>query len=170
VKLCGGCQTKIPDDHKGRCAVCKQDRYGKQASDGIRSNIPAQAGAGKQHTSQAGYDAEIEPLRKCKRWNDRRVQVIRRDGACVRCKAAGRPIAPIEIVDHVIPAQIAIAQAWESQRFGPANKYAGYYLLCNLQGLCRPCHALKTTEDLSRTMWPNVMDLYDAQPKKTYFF
>jgi hypothetical protein len=170
MRLCRGCQTKVPDDHKGMCAACERDRYGTQSGNGIKSNVAVPSDAGKQHT-MAGYDAEIEPLRKVKRWHNRRAQVIRRDGSCVRCKAEGRPPAAIEIVDHTIPAQIAIEQAWESKRFGPVDKYAGYYLLCNLAGLCRSCHAVKTLEDLSHTgPWPNVMDVYDAQPKKVWSF
>jgi 5-methylcytosine-specific restriction endonuclease McrA len=170
MRLCGGCQTKIPDDHRGMCAACERDRYGTQPGDGIKSHSNVQQSNVQQHT-MAGYDAAMDKLRKCKRWDDSRAKVIRRDGTCVRCKAEGRPPAPIDIVDHIIPAQIAIDQAWETRRFGPVDRNVGYYLLCNLQGLCRSCHAVKTLEDLSHTgPWPNVMDVYDAQPKKVWSF
>jgi hypothetical protein len=169
MRLCRGCSTAIPAETKGMCAKCEKERYGSQSGDGIKSHVPTQL-PGKQHT-MAGYDAAMDKLRKCKRWDDRRAQVIKRDGTCVRCKAEGRPPAPIDIIDHIIPAQIAIAQAWESKRFGPVDRNAGYYLTCNLQGLCRHHHAIKTLEDLSHAgEWPNVMTLYDAQPKKQYFF
>lgn len=169
MRLCGGCQTKIPNDREGMCAACERDRYGTKPGDGIRSNVPAQL-AGKQHT-QAGYDDAMDKLRKVKRWADRCAEVRRRDGTCVRCKAEGRPPTPIEIIDHLVPAQIAIEQARESKRFSPADPNVGYYLLCNLQGLCRSCHATKTLEDFAHVgPWPNVVDLYDAAPKKKFYF
>jgi hypothetical protein len=172
MRLCRGCSTAIPAEQKGMCAKCERERYGAQPSDGVKSHHPAgqQHPGIKQHT-MAGYDAEMDKLRNCKRWDDRRAQVIKRDGTCVRCKAEGRPPAPVEITDHIIPAQIAIQQAKESKRFSPADPNVGYYLVCNLQGLCRSCHATKTLEDLSHAgPWPNVVDMYDAAPKKKYSF
>jgi 5-methylcytosine-specific restriction endonuclease McrA len=170
MRLCRGCQTKIPDDHKGMCAACERERYGKPAADGIRSNVAVQQTNIKQHT-MAGYDAEMDKLRNVKRWDDRCAEVRKRDSTCVRCKTDGRPPTPIEIVDHITPAQIAIEQAKESKRFSPADPNVGYYLVCNLRGLCRSCHAVKTLEDLRHAEpWPNVMDAYDAQPKKKFFF
>jgi hypothetical protein len=172
MRLCRGCSTAIPAEQKGMCAKCEKERYGLQSGDGIKSHHPAgqQHPGIKQHT-MAGYDAEMDKLRNCKRWDDRCAEVRRRDGTCVRCKAEGRPPAPVEITDHIIPAQIAIQQAKESKRFSPADPNVGYYLVCNLQGLCRSCHATKTLEDLSHAgPWPNVVDMYDAAPKKKYSF
>lgn len=170
MRLCGGCQTKIPDDTRGVCATCERERYGKQPSDGIRSNVPAGQLVGKQHT-QAGYDAAMDKLCNCKRWDDKCAKVRGRDGSCVMCKAEGRPPTPIALVDHIIPAQHALAQcrAVKPYPFG-ADWNAGYYLDCNLQGLCRSCHAVKTLKDLSTNEWPNVMDVYNEQPKKVWSF
>jgi 5-methylcytosine-specific restriction endonuclease McrA len=62
-----------------------------------------------------------------------------------------------EICDHVVPAAIAIMQAQASKLY-PFDKWAGYYLKTNLQGLCRPCHGLKTIEDKTHTgPWSDVV-------------
>jgi hypothetical protein len=75
-----------------------------------------------------------------------------------------------EICDHIVPAAIAIMQAQESKRY-PYDKWAGYYLKSNLQGLCRPCHGLKTTEDKCHVgPWPNVLEAEDKAPKKVWTF
>jgi 5-methylcytosine-specific restriction endonuclease McrA len=84
---------------------------------------------------------------------------------CARCE---RAIS--EIVDHIVPAYVAIAQAQASGRY-PYDKYAGYYLLSNLQGLCRPCHGAKTLEDKTHVgPWPNVVEIEKRAPKKVWAF
>jgi 5-methylcytosine-specific restriction endonuclease McrA len=83
---------------------------------------------------------------------------------CARCPALA------EICDHIIPAQIAVQQARDSKRW-PFDPWVGYYLLTNLQGLCRSCHALKTIEDKLHTgEWPSVLEAYDKAPKKVWSF
>ncbi len=117
----------------------------------------------KDHTS--GYDAVLDSLRKGTRWQRIRVQVVKRDPICRRCD-----LSLTEIVDHVVPAREAISQVQLSGRF-PLDKFAGYYLKTNLQGLCRSCHGVKTLEDKSHVgPWPDVLAVEDAQPKHTYIF
>jgi 5-methylcytosine-specific restriction endonuclease McrA len=145
------CQTKIPNDHKGVCDACKAERN-KSVDDTIR-----------QHAS--GYDALLDTLRKSKRWQQIRASIMRRDVWCKRCGTNAS-----EIVDHIVPAPIAIAQAEISGKYG-FDKYAGYYLKSNLQGLCRKCHAIKTAQDKAHTgPWPNVMEKEAQQPKKVWSF
>jgi len=75
-----------------------------------------------------------------------------------------------EIVDHIVPALVAIQQAQESGRW-PFDKYAGYFLQTNLQGLCRSCHGVKTLEDKAHVgPWTNVVEEYDKAPKKVWSF
>ncbi len=77
--------------------------------------------------------------------------VIRKHPVCTRCHKALS-----EIADHVIPAGEAIRQAQESGKY-PLNKFAGFYILSNLTGLCRPCHGLKTDEDKAHVgPWPSI--------------
>lgn len=111
------------------------------------------------------YDAELDRLRTGSRWQRVRELAIKRDPLCQRCDKRLS-----EIVDHIIPATVAIQQARESGRW-PLDKYAGYYLMSNLQGLCRPCHGKKTVEDKARTEpWPSVVEAFDAVPKRAWSF
>jgi 5-methylcytosine-specific restriction endonuclease McrA len=161
MKLCGGgCGSKIPDTAK-RCDACERERNG--VSDSIRQHVPVGADDGiKNHTT--GYDALLDRLRKDPRWQKRRALTIRQQPICARCHTAMS-----EIVDHIVPALFAIQQAQESGRW-PSDKYVGYYLQTNLQGLCRPCHGAKTLEDKAHVgPWPNVVEAFDAAPRKKYF-
>ena len=157
MRMCSGCQTKVADNVR-ICSACRAERSNKP-NDGIREHSPS--------FEQSGvYDAELDELRKGKRWKyQMQPSIIRRDPICKRCDTAMSAI-----VDHIVPAAIAILQARESKRW-PLDKYAGYFLTCNLQGLCRACHAAKTAEDKEHQgPWPNVVELYDAAPKKKWTF
>jgi 5-methylcytosine-specific restriction endonuclease McrA len=150
MKLCGkGCGSKIPDDARC-CDACKAERG--LPSDGI-----------KTHTT--GYDAVLDGLRKSARWQRVRDIIIKKFPICCRCQTALS-----EIVDHIVPALVAITQAQASGRY-PFNKYAGYFLKSNLQGLCRSCHWTKTNEDKAHVgEWPDVVAKEQAQPKKVWSF
>jgi 5-methylcytosine-specific restriction endonuclease McrA len=151
MRLCSGagCGRAVKDDVK-LCDECKAER-------GVSSD------SAKQHTT--GYDAILDGLRKGTRWQRVRDIAIKRCPLCARC---GLTIS--EIVDHIVPAAVAIVQAQMSKRW-PFDKYAGYYLLSNLQGLCRSCHYKKTLEDKQHTgPWPDVVAIEDAAPKKKWSF
>jgi 5-methylcytosine-specific restriction endonuclease McrA len=92
-------------------------------------------------THSSGYDAELDALRKGTRWQRLRRRVIQEQPLCARCA-----LRLSEIVDHIVPALVALRQAQDSGRY-PVDRNAGYYFRSNLQGLCRPCHGDKTTED-----------------------
>ena len=73
------------------------------------------------------------------------------------------------IVDHVVPAGVAIAQARDSGKF--VDRFAGFFLRSNLQGLCRECHYLKTLSDKMHTgAWPNVVEQDANAPKRVWSF
>src|SRR6202044_3886964 len=141
MRLCSGCQTKV-EDHVRFCDACRAERTPVVVSDDIRSNSVVRY--------DGAYDAELDHLNKGTRWQQKtRPAVLRRDPMCKRCD-----IAVSVIVDHIVPAAIAIAQAIASKLW-PCDKYAGYYLTSNLQGLCRLCHAAKTAEDKAHVgAWP----------------
>ena len=51
------------------------------------------------------------------------------------------------------------------------DRYAGYYIRSNLQGLCRPCHWDKTNEDKTHVgLWPDVVAVELASPKRVWSF
>jgi 5-methylcytosine-specific restriction endonuclease McrA len=152
MKLCGGgCRRAIPDDAK-RCDECNAER-----------NVTASTSDTRTHSNS--YDEQLDAQRKSARWQRTRTRVLKRDPFCRRCAAA---IA--EICDHIVPAREAIAHAQVSGRF-PLDKWAGYYLETNLQGLCRPCHALKTDEDKTHTgPWPDIIAAWLLRPKKVWSF
>jgi hypothetical protein len=73
-------------------------------------------------------------------------------------------------VDHKVPAGIAIAQAQASGKY-PFDKWAGFFLQGNLEGLCRSCHGVKTLEDKTHVgEWPDVVAIEAAAPKKVWSF
>jgi 5-methylcytosine-specific restriction endonuclease McrA len=150
MRLCSGCQTKVPDKVRF-CQACRAERA-TPTTDGLRL-----------HTT--GYDALLDRLRKSLRWQKLRALIVSRQPFCQRCQAA-----MTEIVDHIVPALVAIQQAQESGRW-PYDKYAGYFLQTNLQGLCRSCHGVKTLEDKAHVgPWPSVVEAFDAAPKRTWTF
>ena len=153
MRLCSGpgCRRAIPDG-KRFCGECQAER-----------NAPLpQADDIRQH---GGYHGEIDKIERGPHWKRVRDVVIKRDPLCKRCE-----LRISEIADHIVPAEVAIAQAQESGMY-PFDKYAGYYLLSNLQGLCRPCHYAKTIEDKTHTgPWPDVVAAEAAAPKKRWTF
>ncbi len=64
----------------------------------------------------------------------------------------------------------AIAQARASGLY-LTDRYAGYYLESNLQGLCRVDHHAKTIEDKGHTgAWPDFIARERAAPKRRFSF
>lgn len=117
------------------------------------------------HEHSSGYTADLDTLRKSTRWQRLRVRVLNAQPMCARCR---KRLA--EIVDHIVPAQIAVAQAQVSGRFH-FDRWTGYFIRSNLQGLCRICHAAKTIEDKAHTgEWPDVLALEAAQPRRKWTF
>jgi 5-methylcytosine-specific restriction endonuclease McrA len=151
MRICSGagCLRTVPDDVRF-CDECKPQ---PKANDGLRVHTL---------TDRERYHFLYHSRRW---WEKTQPQALRRCPFCARCQAAIS-----EIVDHIVPAGIAILQAQESGRW-PLDKYAGFWLQSNLQGLCRDCHAKKTAEDKAHVgPWPSVVDAYDAAPKKKWTF
>lgn len=161
MRLCGGCQSKMPDDVKGLCSTCKAERNKPSSgteTESIKSNVAVQ---------RAGvYGPDLDKQNKSRKWLEfTRPRILRRDPMCKRCD-----VAIAQIVDHIVPAAIAVEQARASKRW-LCDLWAGYYFETNLQGLCCGCHAKKTAEDMRRTEpWPNILDEYDKRPKKVWSF
>lgn len=143
-----GCLRGVPDDVRF-CGECQPVAV---VDDGIRSQ-------------GNGYTPELDALRKGALWQSLRRRVIRTCPLCARCS-----LSISEIVDHIVPAQIAIQQARDSGAY-PANSYAGYYIRSNLQGLCRPCHGTKTAEDKAHIgPWPDVVEAERQATKRRWSF
>ena len=152
MRICSGagCLRVVPDNVR-LCDECK----GTRTHDSIRAHSPG-------NTDRSRYQFLYEGNRF---QNKIRPRVLQRDPLCKRC---GRYAS--EIVDHIVPAGEAIRQVQESKRF-PYSKYEGFYLLSNLQGLCRSCHGFKTNEDKAHVgPWPSVLDAHDAAPRKRWTF
>jgi hypothetical protein len=167
MRLCSGCQSKVANDVRF-CDACKAERAGKgTGADGIKRHSPfaAEADGIREHSS--AVDGEVYAfLYTHRRWHSgTRPKALMKHPFCSRCG-----IVPTDIIDHVVPAGEAIRQVQASGRF-PYDKYAGFFLLSNLDGLCRSCHALKTKEDKEHTgEWPSVLEEHDRQPKKVWSF
>jgi len=80
MRLCSGCQTKVPDKIRF-CDACRAERSNKP-DDSIKEHSPSfeQTGA---------YDPVLDRLRKDKRWKyGVQPSIIRRDPFCKRCEQA----------------------------------------------------------------------------------
>ena len=98
------------------------------------------------------------------RWTKLRDLVVKSQPMCARCR-----LRLSVIVDHVVPAGIAIAPAQDCGY--SVYKFAGFFLRSNLQGLCRECHYLKTLSDKMHTgAWPNVVEQDANAPKRVWSF
>jgi 5-methylcytosine-specific restriction endonuclease McrA len=152
--LCGsaGCGRAIPDNAR-RCDECTAERNKTATSDGIREHTL---------TDRERYAF----LYKSERWK-RGVspRMLKKFPFCARCQ-----VELSVLVDHVVPAGVAIIQAQESGRW-PFDKWHGFYIETNLQGLCHSCHWRKTDEDKQHVgAWPSVLETLDKQPKKVWSF
>jgi len=150
MRLCSGagCGRAVADDVR-YCDECKQ---ATPEGDGIKAHSLAD----RQRYAELYTGA---------RWQRVRKQAIQRCPMCARCQ---RAIS--EIVDHEIPAGVVIIQAQQSGRY-PTDRYAGFYFASNLQGLCRPCHFIKTAEDKAHTgPWPDAVTREVTEPKKAWTF
>lgn len=153
MRICSGpgCLRTVPDDVR-YCAECRAERT---PGEGIKAHTPG-------NTDRERY-ADLYASNKFQDYC--RPKTLLRDPICKRCGCA-----PSEIADHIVPAGEAIRQVRESGRF-PLDPNAGFFLLSNLQGLCRSCHGKKTAEDKAHVgPWPDVLAAYDAAPKKKWSF
>lgn len=155
MRICSGagCLRAIPESKTVRfCAECQAERAPKQQDVEIR-----------EHTLS---DRERYAfLYSGSRWQRVQRIALTRCPLCKRCESAIS-----ELVDHAVPAGVAVAQAQASGRWA-LDKWAGFYLLSNLQGLCRGCHYLKTLEDKAHVgAWPSVVDAEDRAPTKRWTF
>jgi len=152
MRVCSGagCLRAVPDDVR----FCDECKPAVVCGDGISENQRTDA-----------YNADLDSLRKTTRWQRLRALVIRSQPLCNRCQ-----LGISEIVDHIVPAQVAIVQARKSGQY-PADRWAGYFLRSNLQGLCRLCHGVKTMEDKAHSgEWPDVLDAEKRAVKKVWSF
>jgi 5-methylcytosine-specific restriction endonuclease McrA len=139
MRICSGagCLRAVPDDVRF-CDECKPQ--------------PKPVDADEIRTHTLADRERYAFLYSGKRWTVVRSMVVRAQPMCARCNRA-----LTAIVDHVVPAGVAILQAQESGKY--ISKYEGFFLRSNLQGLCRSCHWTKTNEDkLHVGEWPNVLD------------
>lgn len=149
MRICSGagCLRVVPDDVRF-CDECKPKAA---TADGIRSH-------------SMGYTEALDRVKKSTRWQRLRDLVARANPMCQRCHRR-----PTQIVDHVVPAEIAVMQYQLSGR--STHPFAGYFLRSNLQGLCRLCHAAKTAEDKAHTGdWPDVVAAEDRKPRRVWAF
>jgi 5-methylcytosine-specific restriction endonuclease McrA len=148
MRICSGagCVRTVPDDVR----FCYECEPATRAQDTLKAHSPG-------NTDRTRYKFLYEG----NRFQDGiRPKVLQRDVNCRRCHHA-----PSVIVDHIVPAGEAVRQAHASKRY-PYDPYAGFFILSNLQGLCRSCHGLKTVEDKAHQgAWPDVMAAHDAARK-----
>lgn len=155
MRICSGagCLRAVPDSVR----FCDECRPPASLTTGT-TDQPI-----KQHTS--GYDAELDRLRKSPRWQRLSRRVLREQPLCARCE-----LRPSELTDHIVPAREAIAQAQNSGQY-PFDRFAGYFLRSNLQGLDRKCHWEKTNEDKTHVgPWPDAVERERIAPKRRFRF
>lgn len=150
MRVCSGpgCLRAVPD----KVRFCDECDPEQTHGEGIREHTPA-------NRDRERYKKQYESPR-FRRIRDR---ILQRHPLCEMCNSAAS-----EICDHRIPAGEAVRQARESGRY-PFDPMAGFFLLSNLQALCRSCHAIKTNRDKAHQgPWPDVLAIEDAAPKKKW--
>ena len=150
MRICSGsgCLRAVPDDVR-YCDECNPT-LPVVVVDGIREHT---------QTDRERYSF----LYSSPRWQRLRRLVIQRQPMCARCD---RAIS--EIVDHIVPAGVAIAQALGRI---PGGRYVGFFLMSNLQGLCRGCHYTKTIEDKGHIgAWPDVVVIEAQRTPRRFSF
>jgi 5-methylcytosine-specific restriction endonuclease McrA len=151
MRLCSGCQTKV-EDHVRFCVECTAERNPCVVSDGIQQHTVTDRERYAFLYSGVRWRVRVQP------------KALAANPFCSMCGAIA------EIVDHIVPAGVAIAQAQASGRW-PCDKYAGFYFTTNLHGLCRKCHSIKTEQDKQHVgEWPSVVDKELSKPKKVWSF
>lgn len=142
MRLCSGagCGRAVPDDVRF-CDACKAER-----------DTDAHKTTGDIRVHTLTDRIKYAFLYSSARWTKLRNIVIRSQPLCSRCR-----IRLSSIVDHTVPAGVAIAECQASGRF--VDRWAGFFLKSNLQGLCRECHYQKTEEDKAHgSTWPSVLE------------
>lgn len=150
MRICSGsgCLRAVADDVR----FCLECAPVATAVDGLREHTV---------TDRERY----AKLYSGKRWQRTRDLVIRLHPLCDRCQ-----LRISDIADHRVPAGVAIQQARDSGAY-PFDRVAGFFLMSNLQGLCRSCHWDKTLEDKLHTgAWPDVVAIERASQKRVYSF
>ena len=152
MRICSGagCLRAIADDVRF-CDECQSERTAAPSTDDNRSHTL---------TDRVRYAF----LYSGQRWQRTRAAVVKQYPFCACCQ---RRVT--EIVDHIVPAGIAVAQARDSGLY-PFDRVAGFFFRTNLQGLCRVCHADKTVADKTHSEWPDVVSIERAAPKRKYCF
>ena len=150
VRICSGAGClRAVDDEVRFCDECKPVR---PDTDGMREHTL---------TDRERYAF----LYSGTRWQRTRAAVVAKAPLCEHCQRR-----PTEIVDHVVPAGVAVTQAKDSGLY-KTDRWAGFYFRSNLQGLCRMCHIQKTIDDKTHTgAWPDVVEAERTAPKRRWSF
>ena len=150
MRLCSGCQTKVPDNERF-CPECRAEKYGcNPSSDGIQSH---------SYTDRERF----AHLYACSKWTKVARSQLKQFPVCERCRERLAAIA-----DHFIPAGIFIALCRLQNRF-PAPERA-FFWMGNLQSLCRACHEKKTEDDKAHIgPWPDLFENPRRESKKWSF-
>jgi 5-methylcytosine-specific restriction endonuclease McrA len=147
--------------------ICSGPGCLRAVSDGVRfcDECKPQAADGDGIRSHTWTDRERYAfLYSGARWTKLARQVTADQPLCARC---GQRLTAL--IDHVVPAGVAVQQAADSGRY--FYRYAGFFLRSNLQGLCRPCHIQKTIEDKAHTgPWLSVVEREQKAKRKVWTF
>ena len=157
MRICSGpgCLRAVADDVR----FCDECQYPERVNDGIRRH------ARVTEVTLAVSDRDVYAfLYSSHRWQRLRALAFKRHPLCDRCG-----VAMTEIMDHRIPAGVVILQAQSSGRY--LDKWAGFFFMSNLQGMCRCCHYVKTEEDKAHTgAWPDAVAIECSSVKHKWTF
>jgi hypothetical protein len=153
MKLCSGCGTKLPDNHRGRCDACKSGAV--TADDGIKSHSPMGSTPSRD---------KYADMYKSKQWTQ--VSKLQRSAFpfCEDCHGMA------DLADHYIPAVVFIEMCRVNRKFLIPEQ--AFFYFGNLRSLCNSCHRKKTLADNKKIAenfeWPDLWKNPIRPPKKWF--
>jgi 5-methylcytosine-specific restriction endonuclease McrA len=147
--------------------ICSGAGCLRAVEDGVRFCAECQPASSATTTEHIHTNTDRERygfLYSSLRWQQLRSTVVREQPLCAVCRRTRTAI-----VDHIVPAGVAVAQAQASGQY--TDKWAGFFLRSNLQGLCRSCHLWKTIDDKRHSNdWPDVTHSKEGENRRRFCF
>jgi hypothetical protein len=173
MRLCSGCQSKVPDGVQ-LCDACRGERAAARASapsDGIKTHVPVgvapssfKDGIRMSGSERAEEDA-VQAAYQSQRWRKGlRPLALQKTPFCEDPSGCAEVATEVH---HRIPARVLIA-ACRAEKLFPFESLPGFFILENLECLCKRHHSARTREEKEEAGrdWSQEIDALLARFRK----